>query len=61
MGGALLGWEGGLLFKMRSSTLEKAGKLCGRYNVPMDIIPMVDYGMCNGEKVLRFAQKLANR
>lgn len=39
---------------------DKAQKVCGAKNVPVDVIPMVDYGMCNGEKVLTFARKLAN-
>lgn len=39
----------------------KAAKICGKKNVPMDIIPMMDYGMCNGEKVLAFARGLADR
>ncbi len=37
----------------------KSAKICEAQNVPMDVIPMTDYGMCNGEKVLAFAQKLA--
>lgn len=37
----------------------KAAKICEKKNVPMDVIPMADYGMCNGEKVLEFARKLA--
>lgn len=37
----------------------KAAKICGAKNVPVDVIPMTDYGMCNGEKVLAFAEKLA--
>jgi len=36
----------------------KSTQLCSRYNVPLDVIPMVDYGMCNGEKVLQFAKSL---
>lgn len=26
--------------------------------IPMDVMPMVDYGMMNGEKMLAFAEKL---
>lgn len=37
----------------------KAAKICAAAQVPVDVIPMVDYGMCNGEKVLEFAQKLS--
>ncbi|MDD3251130.1 MAG: PTS sugar transporter subunit IIB [Lachnospiraceae bacterium] len=39
----------------------KASKICEGYDVPLDVIPMVDYGMCNGEKVLEFAAKLAGK
>lgn len=39
----------------------KAAKICEAKQVPMDVIPMVDYGMCNGEKVLAFAKKLAGK
>lgn len=37
----------------------RSAKICERFHVPMDVIPMVDYGLCNGEKVLEFARKLA--
>lgn len=39
----------------------KAEKLCKARNVPVDVIAMVDYGMCNGENVLKFAKKLAGK
>ncbi len=39
----------------------KLSEICKAENVPMDVIPMVDYGMCNGEKVLAFARKLAGK
>lgn len=39
----------------------KAQKICGAKNVPVDVIPMTDYGMCNGENVLAFAKKLAKK
>lgn len=39
----------------------KAVGICGAKNVPVDVIPMMDYGMCNGEKVLEFAKKLAGK
>ncbi|EKQ56434.1 MULTISPECIES: PTS sugar transporter subunit IIB [unclassified Clostridium] len=42
-------------------TIAKARKLCEPKGVPVDIIPMVDYGMMNGQKVLDFAIKLANK
>lgn len=39
----------------------KAAKICEAKQVPMDVIPMMDYGMCNGEKVLEFACKLSGK
>ncbi len=39
----------------------KCASICQAKNVPMDVIPMVDYGMCNGANVLRFAKKLAGK
>ncbi|MCM8710003.1 PTS sugar transporter subunit IIB [Clostridium sp. SYSU_GA19001] len=42
-------------------TLPKAKKICGEKGVPVDVIPMVDYGMMNGEKVLALALKLAEK
>lgn len=39
--------------------LTKAKEICGTRGVPVDVIPMADYGMCNGMAVLRFAFKLA--
>lgn len=39
----------------------KAQKICGAKNVPVDVIPMTDYGMCNGDNVLAFAKKLAKK
>lgn len=35
--------------------LAKAKEMCTPKNVPVAVIPMVDYGMMNGEKVLDFA------
>ena len=37
----------------------EAEEICGAAGVPVDVIPMADYGMCNGMNVLRFAFKLA--
>lgn len=51
---ALLGPQVGY---MRS----KAQKICGAKNVPVDVIPMGDYGMCKGDNVLAFARKLADK
>jgi cellobiose PTS system EIIB component len=28
-----------------------------KYNIPVETIPSIDYGMCNGPKVLAFAKK----
>ena len=39
--------------------LAKSKEICGAAGVPVDVIPMADYGMCNGMNVLRFAFKLA--
>lgn len=39
-------------------TLGKAKKLCEPKGIPVDVIPMIDYGMMNGAKVLDFALKL---
>ena len=40
--------------------LEKAKSICGPKGIPVDVIPMADYGMCNGLNVLKFAFKMAN-
>lgn len=42
-------------------TLGKAKKICEQKGVPVDVIPIVDYGMLNGPKVLDFALKLASK
>lgn len=42
-------------------TLPKAKKICGEKGVPVEVIPMVDYGMMNGEKVLDMAIKIAGK
>jgi len=42
-------------------TIAKARKLCEPKGIPVDVIPMVDYGMMNGEKVLDFALKLIKK
>ena len=38
--------------------LPNAKKVCEPKGIPVEVIPMVDYGMMNGEKVLEFALKL---
>lgn len=40
-------------------TLSKAKGLCEPKGIPVEVIPMVDYGMMNGPKVLDLALKLA--
>ena len=42
-------------------TIAKAKKICGPKGIPVDVIPMIDYGMMNGAKVLDFALKLAGK
>ncbi len=37
--------------------LAEAKKICGPKNVPVDVIPMTDYGTMNGKNVLNFALK----
>lgn len=39
----------------------QAKKVCDKQNIPVDVIPMQDYGMCNGKNVLAFAKKLAGK
>lgn len=42
-------------------TLTKAKKLCDPKGIPVEVIPMVDYGMMNGGKVLDLALRLINK
>ena len=42
-------------------TLTKAKKLCDPKGIPVEVIPMVDYGMMNGAKVIDLAVKLAQK
>ena len=42
-------------------TLGKSKKICEPKGIPVDVIPMVDYGLMNGKKVLDFALKLAGK
>ncbi len=39
----------------------KVSKICQERGVPLDVIPMMDYGMCNGKNVLEFARRLAGK
>lgn len=48
---ALLGPQVGYMLK-------KAKEICGKQNIPVEVIPMQDYGMCNGANVLAYAEKL---
>ena len=41
--------------------LPKVKKICDEKGVPVEVIPMIDYGMMNGEKVLALALKLAGK
>ena len=34
-------------------------KVCDQYGVPMEVIPMADYGMVNGKNVFALAKRLA--
>ncbi len=40
--------------------LPEMKKRAEKYNIPVEAIPSVDYGMCNGPKVLAFATNLIN-
>lgn len=42
-------------------TLPKSKEICAAKGVPIDVIPMADYGTMNGEKILDFALNLANK
>ncbi|PRR79324.1 PTS sugar transporter subunit IIB [Clostridium vincentii] len=39
--------------------LPKVKVICQAKGIPVEVIPMVDYGMMNGAKVLEFALKLS--
>lgn len=41
--------------------LAEAKKICEPKGVPVDVIPMVDYGTMNGKKVVEFALKLLEK
>lgn len=42
-------------------TLPKSQKICDEKCVPIAVIPMADYGMMNGEKVLDLALSLVKK
>ncbi len=37
----------------------EALKVCEKYGIPCEVIPMTDYGMVNGKNVLELAKRLA--
>ncbi len=39
----------------------KSAEICGRQNVPLEVIPTADYGLCNGKNVLDFALGLIKK
>lgn len=39
-------------------TINNVKEQAKKYNIPVEVIPMTDYGMCNGANVLKFAEKL---
>ncbi len=40
---------------------DKAKKICGAKGVPVDVINAADYGMMNGEKVLKHAIQMSGK
>ncbi|WP_321833134.1 PTS sugar transporter subunit IIB [Clostridium butyricum] len=42
-------------------TLSKSKKICEPKGIPVAVIPMQDYGMMNGKKVLEFSLNLINK
>ncbi|WP_270969415.1 PTS sugar transporter subunit IIB [Streptococcus agalactiae] len=47
-----------LLGPQVSYTLDKSKSICDEYGVPIAVIPMTDYGMLDGVKVLKLALSL---
>lgn len=41
--------------------LDEAKKICGEKKIPVEVIPMADYGTMNGKNVLDFALRLSGR
>ncbi len=39
----------------------KSAEICGRYQVPLEVIPTADYGLCNGGNVLEFAIRMTEK
>lgn len=57
----LAGVDIALLGPQIGYTIGKAKKICEPLRIPVEVIPMIDYGMMNGGKVLDFALKLAEK
>lgn len=55
------GMDLALLGPQVAYTLSKAKKICEPKGIPVAVIPMQDYGMMNGKKVLEFALNLINK
>lgn len=41
--------------------LDEAKKICGERKIPVNVIPMRDYGTMNGKNVLDFAVRLSGK
>jgi cellobiose PTS system EIIB component len=41
--------------------LNEMKKICGEKNIPVEVIDMMNYGMCNGEAILEQAIKLIEK
>lgn len=61
MAGELDGVDVALLGPQIRYKLSAAKKICDPKGIPVDVIPMADYGVMNGKKVLDFALKLAEK
>lgn len=58
LGERLEGCDVTLLGPQVGYQLNMVKKICEPKQIPVAVIPMVDYGLCNGEKVLAFAKDL---
>lgn len=61
LSGTLDGVDAALLGPQIGYALPKVKKICDEKGVPVEVIPMVDYGRMNGENVLALALKLAGK
>jgi cellobiose PTS system EIIB component len=41
--------------------LNEMKNICGEKNIPVEVIDMMNYGMCNGEAILEQAIKLIEK